>query len=154
VESNWIHSARRSLIGLLYLPGWLWWWRIRWNEDWQEKPKYPEKIRSSANLSTTNPTWPDPRSNPGRRGRKPATNRLSYGAALSLSNILPDEEMGFSLMNMLHFVKFTYRTCSILLKILPFALYTSRLSVQASQSRPCLSYVSYIKTAASLIEQP
>jgi hypothetical protein len=29
-----------------------------------------------------NPTWPDPGLNPGRRGGKPATNRLSYGAAL------------------------------------------------------------------------
>jgi hypothetical protein len=28
-----------------------------------------------------NPTWLDPESNPGRRGGKPATNRLSYGAA-------------------------------------------------------------------------
>jgi hypothetical protein len=28
-----------------------------------------------------NPTWPDPGLNPGRRGGKPATNRLSYGAA-------------------------------------------------------------------------
>jgi hypothetical protein len=27
-----------------------------------------------------NPTWPDPSLNPGRRGGKPATNRLSYGA--------------------------------------------------------------------------
>jgi hypothetical protein len=35
----------------------------------------------SATLSTTNPIWPDPGSNPGRRGGKPATNRLSYGAA-------------------------------------------------------------------------
>jgi hypothetical protein len=33
----------------------------------------------SATLSTTNPTWPDPGLNPGRRGGKPATNRLSYG---------------------------------------------------------------------------
>jgi hypothetical protein len=32
-----------------------------------------------------NPTWPDPGLNPGRRGGKPATNRLSYGAALSKS---------------------------------------------------------------------
>jgi hypothetical protein len=32
-------------------------------------------------LSTTNPTWPDPGSNPGRRSGKPVTNRLSYGAA-------------------------------------------------------------------------
>jgi hypothetical protein len=23
--------------------GWLWWWRILWNEDWQGKPKYLEK---------------------------------------------------------------------------------------------------------------
>jgi hypothetical protein len=45
------------------------------------KPKYSEKTYSSATLSTTNPTWPDPGSNPGRRGGKPATNRLSYGAA-------------------------------------------------------------------------
>jgi hypothetical protein len=28
-----------------------------------------------------NPTWPDRGLNPGRRGGKPATNRLSYGAA-------------------------------------------------------------------------
>jgi hypothetical protein len=28
-----------------------------------------------------NSTWPDPSSNPGRRGGTPATNRLSYGAA-------------------------------------------------------------------------
>jgi hypothetical protein len=34
--------------------------------------------------STTNPTWPDPGSNPDRRGGKPATNRLSYGAAFAL----------------------------------------------------------------------
>jgi hypothetical protein len=62
-------------------PGWLWWWRIWWNEDWQGKPKYSEKTCPSATLSTTNPAWPDPGSNPGRRGGKPATNRLSYGAA-------------------------------------------------------------------------
>jgi hypothetical protein len=35
-------------------------------------------------LSTTNPTWPDPGLNPGRRGGKPATNRFSYGAAVVL----------------------------------------------------------------------
>jgi hypothetical protein len=62
-------------------PGWLWWWRNWWNEDWQGKPKYSEKTFPSATLSTTNPTWPDPGAHPGRRGRKPATNRLSYGAA-------------------------------------------------------------------------
>jgi hypothetical protein len=62
-------------------PGWLWWWKDWWNEDWQGKPKYSEKTRPSATLSTTNPTLPDPSANPGHRGGKPATNRLSYGAA-------------------------------------------------------------------------
>jgi hypothetical protein len=62
-------------------PGWLWWWRIWWNKDWQGKPEYSEKTCPSAILSTTNPTWPDPGLNPGRRGGKPATNRLSYVAA-------------------------------------------------------------------------
>jgi hypothetical protein len=56
-----------------------WWlWRNWWNEDWQGKPKYSEKTCPSATLSTTNPTWLDPVLNPGRRGGKPATNRLSY----------------------------------------------------------------------------
>jgi hypothetical protein len=36
---------------------------------------------ASDTLSTTNPTLPDPGSNPSRRGGKPATNRLSYGTA-------------------------------------------------------------------------
>ena len=34
------------------------------------------KICLSATLSTINPTWTDPGSNPGVRGRRPATNRL------------------------------------------------------------------------------
>jgi hypothetical protein len=88
VESSWVHSAWWPLIGLLYLLGWLWWWRIWWNEDWQGKPKYLEKTRPSATLSTTNPTWPDLGSNPGSCGGKPATNRLIYGVAYILSNHL------------------------------------------------------------------
>jgi hypothetical protein len=35
----------------------------------------------SATLSTTNPTWTDPGPNPGLRGERPATNRLSHGMA-------------------------------------------------------------------------
>jgi hypothetical protein len=57
-------------------------WSSWWNEDWQGKPKYSEKTCPSATLSATNPTWPDLGSNPGRRGGKPATNRLSYGTAI------------------------------------------------------------------------
>jgi hypothetical protein len=37
----------------------------------------------SATLYTTNPTWIDPGSNPGLRGERPATNRLSHGTALN-----------------------------------------------------------------------
>jgi hypothetical protein len=59
-------------------------WSNWWNEDWQGKPKYSEKTCPSAILSTTNPTWPEPCANPGRRGGKLATNRLSYGAACQL----------------------------------------------------------------------
>jgi hypothetical protein len=44
---------------------WLWWWKIWWNEDCQGKPKYSEKTRPRATLSTTNPTWPDPGIEPG-----------------------------------------------------------------------------------------
>jgi hypothetical protein len=39
------------------------------------------KTCPSATLSTTNPTWTDPGSNPGLRGEWPATNRLSHGKA-------------------------------------------------------------------------
>jgi hypothetical protein len=53
-----------------------------WNEDWQGKPKYSEKTCLSATLSTTKSHLRDPGSNPGRRGGKPATNRLSYGVAI------------------------------------------------------------------------
>jgi hypothetical protein len=35
----------------------------------------------SATLSTTNPTWTDPGSNPDLRGGRPAANRLSHGTA-------------------------------------------------------------------------
>jgi hypothetical protein len=76
----WVHSVRCHWMAYCTCPGWLWWWRIWWNEDWQGKPKYSEKTYPSATLSTTNPTWTDPGSNPDRRGGKPATNPLSYGA--------------------------------------------------------------------------
>ena len=37
------------------------------------------KTCPSATFSTTNPTWTEPGSNPGLRGERPATNRLSHG---------------------------------------------------------------------------
>jgi hypothetical protein len=57
------------LLAYCTCPGWLWGWGIWWNE--QGKPKYSEKTCPDATLSTTNPTWPDPGLNPGRRGGKP-----------------------------------------------------------------------------------
>jgi hypothetical protein len=48
-----------------------WWvWSSWWNENWQGKPKYSQKTCPSATLSTTNPTWLDVGSNPGRRDGK------------------------------------------------------------------------------------
>jgi hypothetical protein len=49
-----------------------------------ENRRTRRKTRSSAILSTTNPTWIDPGANPGLRGERPATNDLSHGTALSL----------------------------------------------------------------------
>jgi hypothetical protein len=81
---------RGHLLSYCACPAWLRGWRIiRWNEDWQGKPKYSKKTCPGATLTTTNPTWPDPGSNPGRRGGKPATNRLSYGAALHMPYFYP-----------------------------------------------------------------
>jgi hypothetical protein len=54
---------------------------VLWN--WEGKTDVlGGKTCSNATLSTTNPTWTDPGSNPGLRGEGPATNRLSHGTAL------------------------------------------------------------------------
>jgi hypothetical protein len=77
---RWDFGYCGHLLAYCTSPGW-WLWRNWWNEEWQGKPKYSEKTYPSVTLSTTNPTWLDPGLNPGRRGGKPVTNRLSYGAA-------------------------------------------------------------------------
>jgi hypothetical protein len=64
-----------------------WWlWSSRWNANWHGKQKYSEKNCPVATVYTTNPTSPDLGLNPGRCCGKPATNRLSYGTAFSLSS--------------------------------------------------------------------
>jgi hypothetical protein len=44
-----------------------------------ENRSTPGKACPSDTLSATNPIWNDPGSNPGLRGGRPATNRLSHG---------------------------------------------------------------------------
>jgi hypothetical protein len=44
-------------------------------------------------LSSTSPTWRYLGSNPGRRGGKPATNRLSYGTASETELAEPEESV-------------------------------------------------------------
>jgi hypothetical protein len=70
-----------AAVGLLYQPSMMMIMEQLVEWDWQGKPKYSEKTCLSATSSTTNLTWPDLGSNPGRRDGKPATNRLSYGTA-------------------------------------------------------------------------
>jgi hypothetical protein len=48
----------------------------------RENRKTRRKICPSASLTTTNITWIYPDANPGLRGERPATNRLSHGMAL------------------------------------------------------------------------
>jgi hypothetical protein len=72
-----VHSARQPLLAYCTCPGWLWWWRIWWNEDWQGKPKYSEKTGPQCHFVHHKSHLLDPGSNPGRRDGKPATNRLS-----------------------------------------------------------------------------
>jgi hypothetical protein len=50
---------------------------VEWN--WENRSTRGKKTCPSATLSTTNPTCTDPGSNPGLRGERPATNRLSHG---------------------------------------------------------------------------
>jgi hypothetical protein len=50
-----------------------------------ENRRTRRKTCPSATLSTTNPTWFDPAANPGLRGERPATNRLSHGTICAYS---------------------------------------------------------------------
>jgi hypothetical protein len=85
VDSNWVHSALRPTIGLLYQP-WVSTMMEKLVEWWlaRETEVLGENLPHAA-LSTTNPTC-CPDAEPGLRGGKPATNRLSYGTALGYTS--------------------------------------------------------------------
>jgi hypothetical protein len=67
VESSWVHSSRRPLIGLLYLP------------------RVIMMMENLVEWRLTRETEVLGEIQPQRRGGKPATNRLSYGAANCLN---------------------------------------------------------------------
>jgi hypothetical protein len=58
-----------------------------WNDIFAGETEVLGENLPSATLSSTNPTWIDPGANPGLRGERPATNRLSHGTA-SLENLI------------------------------------------------------------------
>jgi hypothetical protein len=78
---------RGYLLTLAYyaFPRWYVFGERRWNDILTgENRRTRRKTCPSATLSTINPTWIDPCSNPGIRGERPATNDLSHGTAFNL----------------------------------------------------------------------
>jgi hypothetical protein len=86
ISGRWIPTGSTWHVGhqLAYctFPGWLWGWRIWWNDDWQGKPKYSVKTCLSATFvhHKSHLTWLG--ANPGSCSGKPVTNHLSYGMVL------------------------------------------------------------------------
>jgi hypothetical protein len=52
-----------------------------------ENRRTRRKTCPSATLSTTNPIWIDPGTNPGLHGERPASNRLNHGTAYTLYTV-------------------------------------------------------------------
>jgi hypothetical protein len=78
---SWVHLARRPLNGLLYLPRVIMMMEnlVEWRLARETKvlgENLPQRhfVHHKSHLTRSG-------SNPGRRSGKPATNRLSYGAA-------------------------------------------------------------------------
>jgi hypothetical protein len=92
----WRTAVLKAYCATLWGRRWRWWgffyfsnlMEHRGNEIYRGKPTTRRRTCPSATLSTTNRTWTDPRSNPGPRGERPATNRLSHGTATLVLNLI------------------------------------------------------------------
>jgi hypothetical protein len=60
-----------------------------------ENRRTRRKTCPSATLSTTNPTRIDQGTNPGLRGERPVTNRLSHGMAQHATDVLQQISVSF-----------------------------------------------------------
>jgi hypothetical protein len=80
VESNWVHSALRPLVGLLYQPRVIMMmeklveWLARETEVLGDNLSHCHFVHHKFHMLCRD-------ANPDRCGGKPATNRLSYGTA-------------------------------------------------------------------------
>jgi hypothetical protein len=68
---------------------WVWRTTVQWYWLRGESRRTRRETCPSTTLSTTNPTWIDPDTNPGLRGERPATNHLSHGTAVSPWSVHP-----------------------------------------------------------------
>jgi hypothetical protein len=84
-----VHLVHHPLFGVLYKPQtvsrWRWVWSSQWNENWQGKLRYLEKICPSATLLIMNITWPGLGLNLDCCGRKLVAWTLAQRWGLSSS---------------------------------------------------------------------
>jgi hypothetical protein len=128
--------------------------------EW-ELARDPEVLRKnspSANSPTTNPTWNYLRSNPGRCGGKPATNRLNYGAASSLTSRLaaisqqPHTLPFTSSQQPTLFFRPSYRTDFVASTAFVITLCTVRVENTVSKNTPIFTCISF--TAGTCFTEP
>jgi hypothetical protein len=81
VSTGWDYvSELRTPAGLLFILLMIYeYGQPRWNDTDSGKPKNSEKMLSQCYFVTANPTRTNRGANPGHRGERPATNRLSHG---------------------------------------------------------------------------
>jgi hypothetical protein len=77
---DWVHLVRRPLFGIVYQPRMT---SVDQSVEWELAgvTEVLGKNLPQSHFAHHKSQWPDLGSNPGRRGGKPATERLSYGTA-------------------------------------------------------------------------